>query len=428
MSTDRGRVAVPTNAKSRREWIIIVISISVWAVAQLMWWANFGTTDTKLFIDMLDDQSRMGLLPAYGYYNLYYPPLTAIVFYPLIWLIDYTNAFYSADLKAMPIKVLIFVFYQLSWVALVWLIASIRTAVRRQVLYLSLLFVLNAYFFESAIVLSYLDILGLPALLLFALAMYKKAWYVAGGLFAVALMFKLLPLLVLPLVVVYSLPRPFQFRWMSVQPLIRFCLGLTTIILPLVLIFSYANVYRVLQVNFGHSTEYLSFAFNYPQLLKHWLGLETPAIIFQLLRYSFYAIVLGLMTFIWAAPRRLHLLFDAATAVFFAYFTFLGGVHENHLFLAVVFALLAYLLKPNRARLVIYILISILAWLNLFIPYGLGLATAFNSYKHLIYFLPFVKPYSEYIHLTISLVTTLICIGVLKRVLLTKPQPESVEQ
>jgi hypothetical protein len=39
----------------------------------------------------------MGLLPAYGYYNLYYPPLTAIVFYPLIWLIDYTNAFYSGS-------------------------------------------------------------------------------------------------------------------------------------------------------------------------------------------------------------------------------------------------------------------------------------------------------------------------------------------
>jgi hypothetical protein len=238
---------------------------------------------------------------------------------------------------------------------------------------------------------GYLDAFFLPPLLLMLWALQTGRLFAAGLFLGVALTFKWQPLLVAPFVLVYACPVDMHDRrsWRRLGLLV---IGATV---PIALEMIVVGV-QPLVASFRQATSHA--ALSYQALNLNWViqmalhkaqGWSGPFMVVRPTRVlsraisaGFFLTYVGVIALLW---RRRHSFTDLLWCAFtgtLAYFTLNLGVHENHLFLAMVmaFCLLAAG-APRAAFAAAFCAVSLNV--NLMLFYGLqgtmAVASAFTN-------------------------------------------------
>lgn len=345
---------------------IILVLILQWLL-----WPNFGTTDTASFIELVTTQEMYGLQMGYKIFNLYYPPFSSVIVYPISLLTDFNEL--SRTAQTYWIKGLVAFFYYSFVLVMAWWLRVTKhysgTALAKQIFFL----LCNVAIFQSAVVLGYFDIfLAIPLLLAF-MCVHKNYWLLAGICLAIAFMTKPVPLLLVPAFIIYTITLKQHSMIAQWKQLFLFLVGLSIVVLPLIWYFTYEQVDYVMTQLSAHGNQ-LSNAFNLPrlwQLINHGVGTTSP-LVHNVSRASFFLISALLLTQLWRSPKQLEQLLYTSIGIIFTYFMVFTGVHENHLFMAIIPALLLYVWQPNQRTRLLYYGLTASVFLNIVVPYGLG--------------------------------------------------------
>lgn len=347
-----------------------------------------GTVDVLSWLAWIDAIEKYGLISAYANVEFVYPPMT--------WILLRGVAFSAHLLNIemfLAIKWSLVVFLLLtSTVFLLWTRNLFLTAF----LHLSLVL--------SSVALGYLDIWFAPSLLLALWALKEKKILLFTVFFTISCLIKPQPLIIAPFLLVYIVGQKDIVHWKAtLLSLLRDVIlpaGLLTSIIvlpfgqPVVTAFQYSLNHAVLSGN----------ALNYNWLLTYFLHLTQPDRfgpidglggvvgyieitdwsitqwpITVLPRILFALFYLGTLLAFLRRQKSFDNFLRFAIAGYLSYFTFNIGVHENHLFLAMLLAFTIYGLD-TRDRYTTLIL-ALMANINLFLFYGV---TGEYPYQRLI--------------------------------------------
>jgi len=334
---------------------------------------TLGTGDIDTWERWAHHADVYGMAAGYAANTADYPPYSSVILLAALRVSrslggDTFSAIKSALLLGLCLTSLFFWL----WTKNFWLAV---------VLHLSLLL--------GSVGLSYLDIFFAPSLILslWALKEQKLTWFAI--FYSLACLTKWQPILIAPFIVVYLLNLKHVTHWRQIDfkrlagrvlipALVIFLLTLSIFgILPLLGSLKRAATHNFLSGN----------ALNFNWIITHFLHVLYPQ--------RFGPLIEGQARFIRTraleitlAPRLLFLITYAITLVSFfrrdktfeglllfaligywAYFIFNLGVHENHLFLAVILA--AALVWVNRDHLFLMLGLMVMSNVNLFLFYGL---------------------------------------------------------
>lgn len=248
----------------------------------------------------------------------------------------------------------------------------------------------------SSSALGYLDVLYLPPLFLCLRALQQTRLSTAAFWFSVAISFKWQPLLIAPvlllagwkLVALQSNVSPARYAG-------RLLLGAAPVAIALIAGFGAGPLWQSLHKGLTHPA--LSYqGLNLPWLVQ-WLLAESrlpgniapfflrpPAGALLACKTLFFgAYAFGLFWF-WRHGRTFNDFLRCACLAAFTYFALNTGVHENHLFMAMILALAVYALRERVGRtMAVHCVLA--ANLNLIVFYGLdGLHPALGGGRGLI--------------------------------------------
>lgn len=384
--------------KFSKSTILTIIQFSGLVLLQIILWPNFGTLDMHSFIAVIQDQQLFGLIGGYHYYNLYYPPLASVFLYP-VTIVGINLQQAPVWSQALLIKMVLAMFYY--W--FIWLIFRIykNNASTIEALAKINSILMNVALFESAIILSYLDILIAPFMLLSFYWLVKKTYFASGLALACAFMTKLLPVLLVPAFILYFCTKLPQQRltidWRSIT---LFLAGLGCIVVPLLWLFGYDEVKNIVQVSNGHGT-YLSLSYNFNKIVSVYLATnDTPVIVGYLNKLMFMGSSAIFLLKLLYSKKNIITLTYAGLGIMLSYFVWSNGVHENHLFPAFILGMILFIYQPSTFHKIIYYNLTVLTFLELFIPYGLGIH--FGAYLNLAYFLSLSSLQMQIIQVAIS--------------------------
>lgn len=348
-------------------WTWYLGSIAV-IIFQLVWWPNFGTNDMSAFIHFVSVMDEFGLRSGYSIYNLYYPPLASVIMYPLTWLPYQSLSLYW---QVVAIKAVLALFYYGAIGAVLGYCIRNRYPASQtaKVLFFTLM---NFAFIESTIILSYFDILlALPLAAAF-ICVHRKWFFFAGVALAITFMIKLLPIVLVPAFVFYTItvrPRSILFDWRALLKLVS---GIAVIVLPLLGYFGFHQVQAVFAESNAHG-DYLSFAYNLPRIVAFFLASNsTTVLVHDISRATFFCITGLMLVQLVRGSKQVENLLYASIGILFTYFTVFTGVHENHLFPALVLAFMLYLWRPQHTTRWLYYSLTVVVCLNLLPAYALG--------------------------------------------------------
>jgi hypothetical protein len=333
-----------------------------------------GTTDVQnFFLDWAERAVKDGLVSSYGVVTDDYPPFASVILYS------------AAKIGALC-SLNIFLSFKLSLVAALlctticfW--AWTLDAVLSGVLAFSLWF--------NGVALGYIDTYWAPIFILALWALQKRRIALFSGLFALSCLVKWQPLIVAPFLVLHALSIPDESGRDGRIPFRRW-IQLAAPASALVLIAGVVFGFTRMVASLGHALtqELLSGdALNFNWLLTwffeavhpEWYGGMTNGIVkaiiidpslgwavaIKLILVLFY---LGAVWRLFRSRASFPAAIESSLVGYFAYFIFSIGVHENHLFLATVLAVLAAALSPGKAWRAIFIVAA--SNLNLIAFYG----------------------------------------------------------
>jgi hypothetical protein len=323
-----------------------------------------GTPDVEIWFRWMDLLDRDGLLAAYRQMPDTMPPLGAAILWVLVKLSLATGLSKLVTLRlALALAALASLVIFEDW--------------RRSASYslgLLLIMVFN-------VGLGYLDTFYLPFFLLSLREMQAGRSRISGVLFAVAALIKYQPLITLPFFIVHLWKRD---RWrmigMALPGLLVAATALAIFQLPMLMSLARALAQREISGNALNAMWLLTAFLQYSGVhgsalldgLVHWQNLSRSYLGVALLaKVMLLATYVPLLWRLYNLPTpRLEATIAFAAAGFLCYFTFNTGVHENHLYLACVLALLAS--AWGASSLFMALVMIALNTVNLLVFYGLS--------------------------------------------------------
>ena len=346
--------------------------VAVAFLAGLILTQSPGTVDVGTWRSWLNDARAGGLIHGYAANHAEYPPLALAILYGAYELCSLVGL---TDFKAIKLSILLFL-----WLStfLVWLWT--RSVNVTLILYFSLLL--------NSLALGYLDIYFAPSLIL-SLWMLKErrlVWF--SAFYAVACLTKWQPLLIGPFIAIYLVGIQDDLgqwkKWVrriGLQALLP-AVAVTALTLA---VFGAQPVLQAFKAALSH--KYLSGnALNLNWIVTYFLhtlrpnefgglknGLATYflteswkiTLIPRLLFYSTYS--LTLLMFVRREKDFKNLVLFSIIGVL-CYYTFNIGVHENHLFLVTVLAVILLWLDASFCSMAV--LLILMSNINLFLFYG----------------------------------------------------------
>jgi hypothetical protein len=332
-----------------------------------------GTGDRHYWNDWVKNAGDLGVVRGFAANNLDYPPLTALFLFAGVRLFSLTGAGQFLAIKATILLFLVlttFLFWL--WTRRFWLAVA---------LYVALLL--------DSVLLTYVDVLILPWLILALWALQRRRLLLFTLLFGVACLTKWPPLIIAPFIALYILNVQGTKGWRRIDwkaILLQVLLPGVAVVALVVLVYGAGPLLLALQGAFAQP--WLSGdAMNFNWIITHWLHVHRPdqygPLVDGLARnimdvpreitlwptlLHWFLYVSALVAYLWRRKTFESLIFYALVG-YLAYHTFAVGVHENHLFLAVVLACVLAWLNP-RARGVALVCILMLN-ANLVLFYGL---------------------------------------------------------
>ncbi len=348
-----------------------------------------GTDDVKVWDRWIQEMQARGVLGGYAAVapDYPYPPLSFVI----LWVVANVAGKITA----------------LGWVSISEL-TGIKLSLLAGLLLTTLVFYLitrNAWLtiglqlalIPNSVDLAYLDIYFAPLLLGACWAARRRNWPLFAVLFTLTCLIKWQPIILAPFFALYILgiqhPRAWRtIPWRSILTGVIIPAGLvglaalaifgTAIIAAL----QHAVSFPVLSAQALNFNWLLSWALHvfdpatYGPLTNGAIGLITLppgspiALVAKLLFFAFYG---GLLLRFFAAPKSYENLLRYSLLGYLAYFLFNTGVHENHLFPAILLTALLAALSPSYGPL--FLTWALVANLNPFVFYGIdGRALPFN--------------------------------------------------
>jgi len=331
-----------------------------------------GTDDVENLKRWLENAKTLGVVRGFAANDIDYPPLSSIILLA-VWRL--TRLFALKPLLVIKLSILLFyvatsgVFWL--WTRDYWLSVA---------LYLGLL--------VNGLLLGYVDaFMGLPVLLGFWALKERKLWAVTVC-FGIAVFTKWTALILLPFVALYILDVQGAKGWRRINfkgILFQVVLPAVAIVAVFPLVYGIEPLREALARGFGHP--WLSGdATNFGWIMTHWLHVHLPDVygplvelraenimyppqelsrIPKVLFWFFYLSTLA--AFFWRPKTFTNLVYYTLIG-FIMYFTFNLGVHENHLYFAVLLAwLLAWL---DRSHLYTAVFWTLVLNMNMILFYG----------------------------------------------------------
>jgi hypothetical protein len=332
-----------------------------------------GTGDRHYWNDWVKNANDLGVVRGFAANNLDYPPLTALFLFVGVRLFSLLGA---GQFLAIKLTILLFLvlttFLFWLWTRHFWLAVALFVS-----------------FLLDSVLLTYVDVLILPWLILALWALQKRRLWLFTLFFTVACLTKWPPLIIAPFLGLYILNVEGTRGWRRIDwkaILLQVLLPGVAIVVLVVVVYGAGPLLLALQGAFEQP--WLSGdAMNFNWIITHWLHVHRPDQYGPLvdglarnimnvpreitrwptlLHWFFY--LSALTVYLWRRKTFESLIFYALVG-YLVYQTFAVGVHENHLFLAVVLAcILAWLNRRYRATALLCIL---LLNANLVLFYGL---------------------------------------------------------
>ncbi|MFH1457246.1 MAG: glycosyltransferase family 87 protein [Patescibacteria group bacterium] len=384
---------------------IISLMIAI-ILLQLIILPSPGTIDMDYFIKVTKTLDEHGLKEGFSQYNLYYPPISSIIIYPIVKFVpNYSEL--SKYLQTLPIKITLAIFYYLFLLLILCYYKKIAKYSWLKSLKKTARILINIALIEYVFLATGFDILMAPALFLAFFFIYKQKYFWSGMFLAVAFMTKLLPILLIPAFLVYfSSKLPHKKINIQFKNIILLCLGILVVIIPLICYFDNNALIDIVKVSDGHSDR-LSAAYNFNRIIRESFndGNATSPIVFYFGRIMFFLISSLLLIKLWISPKNIQILLYTSIGIFFAYFIFFAGVHQNHIFPAFILTIFLIMYKENSLNIFLYYVFSIIAFANMFLFYGIGYLEKLNSYTGIGFFWEISQTQLSTIYVLTSVIT-----------------------
>jgi hypothetical protein len=333
---------------------------------------SHGTGDVNIFTRWANTADTYGLISGFKA-NADYPPFTMVI---LFCALKVSRLFGVETFGAIKLSILFFL-CATSFVFWIWTRDILTTAI----LHLSL--VLNS------VALGYTDIYFAPTLVLSLWALKERRLTLFTVFYSIACLTKWQPLIIAPFILLYILNINHISQWKQIEfkKFFRGVLYPMLIILAIILaIFGFVDVLTAFIG--GLSNVSLSGnALNFNWIVTHLLHVFFPAQFGGLIEGQAGAIDTMLLEII-LVPKLLFLGSYTITFVTFfkrdktfenvvifsllgylAYFTFNTGVHENHLFLATILAVVLFWV--NRRHLHTMLIVVLMSNIDMLLFYGI---------------------------------------------------------
>lgn len=349
-----------------------VTLIILFALITLSFFYSPGTGDVKIWIKWIKVVDASGPFEGFKAIQWDYPPLVAVIMFLIaktahIFSIDFFTALKLALALFLAVTSLIF------WI---WTRNPLITAIA----HFSLLW--------NSLMLGYIDIFFAPFLVLSLWALKESKMATFTIFYSIACLIKWQPIIIAPFILLYILNiskiselKKIDYKTLMLNVLLPISI-ITIITIALFktpFLMSFASAVNELYLsgdalNFGWIFTYLIRVF-YPESFGPLIEGQATYIITRTLKVT---IIPKILFFIFYATTFLSFfkrekgfesLIHYSLLGFLAYFTFNTGVHENHLFVPAVLAVILFFL--NREHLVTSAYILIMSNINLIIFFGI---------------------------------------------------------
>ncbi len=247
-------------------------------------------------------------------------------------------------------------------------------------------FYLHISLLLNSICLAYIDIYFAPFLIIALFSLNKKDYLTFSIFFSISIFIKWQPLIIIPYILLYITKlKLFNFKnYREIYSQLIIPPVLSIIILTAT--FSFDTIAKTL-IEAGSHTILSGNALNFNWILTHFLRLLNPdyyggfidgrchyiistslqeVFISRLLFIAFY---LTTMFFFWNKKLSFENFILSAIFGYWSYYTFNIGVHENHLFMVNIMAILLYHL--NSRYLILTACVILISNINMFMFYGI---------------------------------------------------------
>jgi hypothetical protein len=240
----------------------------------------------------------------------------------------------------------------------------------------------------GTVALGYLDAFFAPPLILALWALEQRRLGLFAFSYTIACLIKWQPVIIAPFIAIHLWGLLYGRGGRQISPgrmAVSLLLPAALVIVPTVFFFTQGPIWRSI-VNATSHTFLSGNALNFNWILTHWLHVSQPG--------QFGGLVDGQATFIRTSATNIvlvpRLLFAGAFATatfahmrrektfeqfvrwslfgYWSYFMLNTGVHENHLFLAVLLSIVLFSLKPGYGPLMLLLIVA--SNLNLLLFYG----------------------------------------------------------
>jgi hypothetical protein len=352
--------------------LLVLILLEILFVLLLL--RSPGTTDTSnFFMVWIDRALKSGLIDSYRMFTDDYPPFSWVI----LFIAAKIGAAFSID---------IFLSFKVSLAAALlcttlcfwaWTLDAVLTGI----------LAFSLYF--NGIALGYIDSYWAPAFILSLWALQKRKITLFSGLFALSSLIKWQPLIVAPFLVLHALSIPGESA-RSARMLLRRWVQLAVPACAVVLSAGMVFGFRTMVASLDHALnqELLSGdALNFNWLVTwfleaahpEWYGGMTNDIVKAIIidpsvgwatgiKLIFVLFYLGALWRLFRSRTSFPAAIECSLVGYLSYFMFNIGVHENHLFLATILAVMAAALLPGKVWRATFIVAA--SNLNLFAFYG----------------------------------------------------------
>ncbi len=330
-----------------------------------------GTGDVGYWIEWIDNANTYGLVEGYKANGPQYPPLTSVI----LWFAS-KSLHFGEFTPFASIKIFISLFWLLtSFIFWIWT----RDIVTVALLHLSLIL---------SCALGYIDIFFAPTLILSMWAFKEGRLTLSTVLFSITILIKWQPIIIAPFIALYILNLTrnknsgnIDFNKLSIQVFLP-------ILIIIVLIFSMYGT-SILEAFMGAvDSSYLSGqALNLNWLYTYYLHLFHPDVFGGLIdgqikyivappetklvpRILFWTSYFVTLVLFYKSSKSYKNLILFSLFGYLLYFVFNPGVHENHLFSAIILSVL--LLIESKKYLLSLFIIILISNINMLVFYGIS--------------------------------------------------------
>jgi hypothetical protein len=349
---DREKLKRHFQAANWEQFAILILLEILFALVVLR---SPGTTDASNFFLVWTERAlKDGLVGSYGLIPDDYPPFSSVILFSAAKI----GAFCSLD---------IFLSFKLSLVAALlctticfwaWTLDAILTGV------LAFSLCLNG------VALGYIDTYWAPAFILSLWALQAKRLALFSCLFTFSSLIKWQPLIVAPFLVLHALSIPGESSRsprMLVRRWVELAAPACAVVLSAVMVFGFRPM--VASLDHALNQELLSGdALNFNWLITwffeavhpEWYGGMTDGVVKAIIidpsvgwataiKLIFVLFYLGALWRLFRSRASFPAAIECSLVGYLSYFTFNIGVHENHLFLATILAVMAAAVLPGKA-------------------------------------------------------------------------------